>query len=73
MSNINDLKTKIMTTVDIGEVIKGGTIHRRSQPGFCLGEAPGHASVVQKFEAVAGSWWTGSAPAVSRVMGGAPE
>ena len=38
-----------------------------------LGEAPGHASVVHTFEAVAGTWGSVSAPAVSRVMGGAPN
>ena len=31
------------------------------------------ASVVHTFEAVAGSWGSVSAPAVSRVMGGAPR
>ena len=30
------------------------------------------ASTVHTFEAVAGSWWFVSAPALSRVMGGAP-
>ena len=34
---------------------------------------PSLASVVHMFEAVAGSWESVSAPAVSRVMGGAPE
>ena len=47
--------------------------HRRKQDfGFGRG-APGHASVVHTCEAVAGSWGSGSAPAVSRVMGGALE
>ena len=34
---------------------------------------PSLASVVQTFEAVAGSWGSVSAPAASTVMGGAPE
>ena len=34
---------------------------------------PRLASCMQTFEPVAGSWGSGSAPAVSRVMGGAPE
>ena len=34
---------------------------------------PSLASVVHTVEAVAGSWGSVSAPAVSRVMGGAPE
>ena len=34
---------------------------------------PSLASVVHTFEAVVGSWGSVSAPAVSRVMGGAPE
>ena len=52
--------------------------HRRSQD-FCLGGGatrptpPSLASVVHTFEAVAGSRGSVSAPAVSRVMGGAPE
>ena len=33
----------------------------------------GHASRVHTFEAVAGSWGSVSAPAVSRVVGGSPE
>ena len=52
-------------------------MHRRCQD-FCLGGGtrptpPSLASVVHTFEAVAGSWGSMSAPAVSRVMGGAPE
>ena len=53
-------------------------VHRRSQD-FCLGGGgtrptpPSFASVVHTFEAVAGSRGSVSAPAVSRVMGGAPE
>ena len=52
-------------------------LHRRSQD-FCLGGGtrptpPSLASVVHTFEAVAGSRGSVSAPAVSRVMGGAPE
>ena len=48
------------------------------QPGFLFGGGtrptpPSLASVVQTFEAVAGSWGSVSAPAASRVMGGAPE
>ena len=50
--------------------------HRRSQD-FCLGGTrptpPSLASVVHTFQAVVGSWGSMSAPAVSRVMGGAPE
>ena len=52
--------------------------HRRSQD-FCWGGGgtrptpPSLASVVHTFEAVAGSRGSVSAPAVSRVMGGAPE
>ena len=51
--------------------------HRRSQD-FCLGGAtwptpPSLASVVHKFEAVAGSWKSVSTPAVGRVMSRAPE
>ena len=34
---------------------------------------PSLASVLHTFEAVAGSWGSVSAPAVSKVMGGAPE
>ena len=34
---------------------------------------PSHASVAHKFEAVADSWGSVSAPAVSRVMGGATK
>ena len=60
--------------------------HQRSQD-FCLGGPPGPgrchpvdatrpmppslASVVYTFEALAGSWGSVSAPAVSRIMGGA--
>ena len=40
---------------------------------FVWGAAPIFASVVHTFEAVAGSWGFVSAPAVSRVMGGASE
>ena len=47
--------------------------HHRQDLGW---GSPGHAKVAHTFEAVAGSWVSGSAvnaPAVSRVMGGAPE
>ena len=51
--------------------------HRRSQDFFWGGGTrptpPSLASVVHTFEAVAGSRGSVSAPAVSRVMGGAPE
>ena len=50
--------------------------HRRSQE-FCLGATrptpPSLTSVMHTFEAVAGRWGPVSAPAVSRVIGVAPE
>ena len=50
-------------------------MHRRSQD-ICWGwgtrsTPPGLASVVHTFEVISGSWGSVSAPAVSRVMGGA--
>ena len=51
--------------------------HRRSQDFSLAGATrptpPSLASVLHTFEAVAGSWGSVSAPAVSRVMDGAPE
>ena len=56
--------------------IRAGLYHRCSQD-FCLGGTrptqPSLASVEHTFEAVTGSWGSVSAPAVNRVMGGAPE
>ena len=52
-------------------------VHRRSQD-FCWGGGTrptplALASVVHTCDAIAVSWGSVSAPAVSRVMGGAPE
>ena len=57
---------------------RGWCTHRRSQNlglwvGGTLPTPPSLASVVHTFESVAGSRGSVSAPAVSRVMGGAPE
>ena len=67
-------------TLDLNMVLLKPSIslHRRSQDFVCLGEAtrptpPSHASVVHTFEVVVGSWGSVSVPAVSRVIGGAPE
>ena len=77
--HLEEVAGKVTSRVSLIRRLAGTTrepLHRRSQD-FCLGGTrptpPSLASVVHMFEAVAGSWRSVSAPAVSRVLSRAPE
>ena len=55
----------LLTITGVARIFYWGGGHRPTPSGF--------ASVVHTFEAVAGSWRSVSAQAISRVMSGAPE